>query len=170
MNPAHEGRGSPFSASTRPCHMRRDFFFFTRAQTKRPLLRIQKGLSALHLLQDGEGGIASLDDLTKSRTTPTVSTRAAMLGKRLRRFLRFSRVPLRETATPLSPVRYNHGTKRSTRRPNASGPHIGTHGFAVSQQIQRPTRRACAEVETQARRHTGRQGHTMRGRKAYAAP
>lgn len=31
MNPAHEGRGSPFSASTRPCRMRRDFFFHTGA-------------------------------------------------------------------------------------------------------------------------------------------
>lgn len=48
---------------------------------------------ALHLLQGGKVGIASLDDLTKSRTHPTVSTRAVMLGKRLRRFLRFSRVP-----------------------------------------------------------------------------
>lgn len=45
-------------------------FFFTRAQTKRPLLRIRKRLSALYPLQGGEGGIASLDDLTKSRTTP----------------------------------------------------------------------------------------------------
>lgn len=52
-----------------------------------------EGRFALHPLQGGEGGIASLDDLTKSRTHPTVSTRAAMLGKRLRRFLRFSRVP-----------------------------------------------------------------------------
>lgn len=77
---------------------------------------------------------------------------------------------LRETATPSFRVRYHRVTKRSTRRPNASGPHIGTHGFAVSQRIQRPTRRACAEVETQARRHTGRQGHTARGRKAHATP
>lgn len=59
-----------------------------------------RGRSALYPLQGDEGGIASLDDLTKSRTHPTVSTRAAMLGKRLRRFLRFSRVPFRETATP----------------------------------------------------------------------
>lgn len=69
MNPAHEGRGSPFSASTRPCRMRRDFFF-TRAQNKRPLLRIHRRLSALYPLQGGEGGIASLNNLTKSRTTP----------------------------------------------------------------------------------------------------
>lgn len=45
-------------------------FFFTRAQNKRPLLRIHRRLSALYPLQGGEGGIASLDDLTKSRTTP----------------------------------------------------------------------------------------------------
>lgn len=77
---------------------------------------------------------------------------------------------LRETATPSFRVRCNRITKRSTRRPNASGPHIGTHGCAVSQPMQRPTRGACAQVETQARRHAGRQGHTMRGRKAYAAP
>lgn len=129
-----------------------------------------EGCFALYPLQGGEGGIASLDDLTKSRTHPTVSTRAAMLGKRLRRFLRFSRVPLHETATPIFRVRYHRVTKRSTRRPNASGPHIGTHGFAVLQPMQRPTRRACAEGETQARRPTGRQGHTMRWRNAYAAP
>lgn len=159
-----------FSASTRPCRMRRDFFFSHGRRLSALWYGYLKGRFALHLLQDGEGGIASLDDLTKSRTHPTVSTRAAMLGKRLRRFLRFSRVPFRETATPLFRVRYNRVTKRSTRRPNASEPHIGTHGFAVSHQMQRPTRRACAEVETQARRHTGRQGHTTRGRKAHAAP
>lgn len=46
------------------------FFFFTRARNKRPLLRIHKRLSTLYPLQGGEGGIASLDDLTKNRTTP----------------------------------------------------------------------------------------------------
>lgn len=69
-----------------------------------------KGRFALHLLQGGEGGIASLDDLTKSRTHPTVSTRAAMLGKRLRRFLRFSRVPsARDGNAPFSrPIQSRH--------------------------------------------------------------
>ena len=45
---------------------------------------------------------ASLRLTTSQRAVqhPTVSTRAVMLGKRLRRFLRFSRVPFRETATP----------------------------------------------------------------------
>ena len=69
------------------------FFFYTGADQAPSVTNTQEGFSALHPLQDGEGGIASLDDLTKSRTHPTVSTRAAMLGKRLRRFLRFSRVP-----------------------------------------------------------------------------
>lgn len=100
MNPAHEGRGSPFSASTRPCRMRRDFFFSHGRRPSALWYGYMKGRFTLHPLQGGEGGIASLDDLTKSRTHPTVSTRAAMLGKRLRRFLCFSRVPLHETATP----------------------------------------------------------------------
>lgn len=67
-----------------------------------------EGRFALHLLQGGKGGIASLDDRTKSRTH--VSTRAAMLGKRLRRFLRFSRVPsTRDGNAPFScPMQSRH--------------------------------------------------------------
>lgn len=109
MNPAHEGRGSPFSASTRPCRMRRDFFSHGR-KISAHYYGYTGGLSALHPLQGGEGGIASLDDLTKSRTHPTVSTRAAMLGKRLRCFLRFSRVPFtRDGNAPFSyPMQSRH--------------------------------------------------------------
>lgn len=157
MNPAHEGRGSPFSASTRPCRMRRDFFF---SHGRRPsALCYEYKRDFPPCIPCRAMREASLRSTTSQRAVrhPTVSTRA-------------TRVPFRETATPSFRVRCNHGTKRSTRRPNASGPHIGTHGFAVSQQMQRPTQRACAEVETQARRHAGRQGHNTRRRKAHAMP
>lgn len=70
MNPAHKGRGSPFSASTRPCRMRRDFFFSHGRRLSALWYEYMKGRFALYPLQGGEGGIASLDDLTKSRTTP----------------------------------------------------------------------------------------------------
>lgn len=83
--------------------MRRDFFFSHGRRPSALWYEYMEGRFALHPLQNGEGGIASLNDLTKSRTHPTVSTRAVMLGKRLRRFLRFSRVPFtRDGNTPFS--------------------------------------------------------------------
>lgn len=85
MNPAHKGRGSLF---LRPRGLAAyGAIFFSHGRRPSALWHeYMKGRFALHPLQGGEGGIASLDDRTKSRTHPTVSTRAVMLGKRLRRF------------------------------------------------------------------------------------
>lgn len=59
-----------FSASTRPCRMQRDFFFSHGRRLSALRYGYTERLSALHPLQGGEGSIASLNDLTKSRTTP----------------------------------------------------------------------------------------------------
>lgn len=48
-----------------------NFFFFSHGRRLSALrYKCIEGLYALYPLQGGEGGIASLDDLTKSRTTP----------------------------------------------------------------------------------------------------
>ena len=110
MNPAHEGRGSLFLRPRGLAACDANFFFSHGRRLSALRYEYTRGLFALHPLQGGEGGIASLDDLTKSRTHPTVSTRAAMLGKRLRRFLHFSRVPsTRDGNAPFScPMQSRH--------------------------------------------------------------
>lgn len=88
-----------------------NFFFFTRAQTKRPLLRMYKKdfppCIPCRAVRE-----ASLRLTTSQRAVrhPAVSTRAVMLGKRLRRFLRFSRVPFtRDGNAPFScPMQSRH--------------------------------------------------------------
>lgn len=91
-------------------HTARFFFFHTGADQAPCVTNTQERRSALYPLQGDEGGIASLNDRTKSRTHPTVSTRAAMLGKRLRRFLRFSRVPSTRNGNALfsCPIQSRH--------------------------------------------------------------
>lgn len=71
MNPAHEGRGSPFFLRPRGLATYDAIFFFSHGRRPSALwYGYMEGRFALHPLQGGEGGIASLDDLTKSRTTP----------------------------------------------------------------------------------------------------
>lgn len=171
MNPAHEGRGSPFFCvhAALP-HATRIFFSHGRRLSA---LRYERTETTFHPVSPCRAvREASLRLTTSQRAVHTLRYRPALRCSESAFDVSCASPAclLHETATPLFPVRYHRGTKRSTRRPNASGPHIGTHVYDVSQQIQRPTRRACAEVETQARRHTGRHGHNTRGRKAYAAP
>lgn len=115
-----------------------------------------------------------------------ISTRAAMLGKRRqRRFLRFSRGPPRETATPLLPsdeiasrsARHGGQTQASrTSEPTATPYHIGyndRHGEPAHRSRRRPaapqggtvTKR---EVAKHTLRHNMRHENTATHRRAGA--
>lgn len=169
MNPAHEGRGSLFCVHAALPHAAR--FFFSHGRR----------LSALCYAYTKDVLPCVSCRAVREASLRLTASQRAVRHLRYRPALRCSESAFdvscaspaclsRETATPSFRVRCNRVTKRSTRRPNASGPHIGTHGYAVSQRMQRPTRGACAQGETQARRHAGRQGHDTRGLEAYAAP
>ena len=142
---------------------------------------------ALHPLQGGEGGIASLDDLTKSRTHPTVSTRAAMLGKRLRRFLRFSRVPSARDGNALfsCPMKSRHEALRAAakrKRAAHRNPRlcrITTDATTNTESLRRgrnagpPPRRAARSYHARAqsiRSAMGYDGKTPRCERAICAP
>lgn len=127
------------------------------------------GLSALHPLQGGEGGIASLDDLAKSRTTPygidprcdarkAPSTFPALLP---RAFYARRQRPLfvSDAIASRSAPRGGQTQAGRTSEPTATPYHNRCND-----------RHGEPAPRSQARRHTGRQSHNTRGRKAYAAP
>ena len=162
MNPAHEGRGSPFSASTRPCRMRRDFFFSHGRRLSALCYECMERRFALHLLQGGEGGIASLDDLTKRRTHPTVSTRAAMPAAKTQ-----AGRTSEPTAAPYH-NRYNdrHGepAPRSRRRPAAT-----QGGKVIPREGAKLTQRHGIRRENTATHRDASARCVLRDGRAYAA-
>lgn len=152
-------------------------FFFTRAQNKRPLLRdTQKDF--LPCIPCRAVREASLRLTTSQRAVrhPTVSTRAAMLGKRLRRFLRFSRVPSARDGNALfsRPMKLRHeALHRAAKRKRAAHRNprlrrITTDATTDTESLRRerdagpPPHGAARSYHARAQRSRGAIGYDMR--------